>query len=458
MTSPSRSRCTKAQIETKFGRRQDAAASYELARSVDPSNLVTGNALRAQIRLFENESGKQEFIRMLKTWSPLERLAYLCWDTWDSVYHAVIRAAAESAEVAFVVQMYQDSIRLLEDVSAFAPLLVELGFLHMNATRDLEAARAVFDQTLDSGSTSWPYAVTGETPEATLDTANSFQSEVLYRLFRESADVKRKRELLGVVEGLLTRSLALGVPPISSTTLLYRQTVLAKMYLKLGPAEKFHQTLQSVVDSCVAALSQNVGCNDRDNLVCLAMSLSILGGTVKDGQGLKRAAQVLLSAPMSRLNPNVKDANEGCGEEGDRSDDGSDDGGEEDSATRNSATRPKGDEGDDEGDLDDDVVLFCDGGCMPTAKFASWAARVSYLCLDRYKMRGQDDQQDLSRPWYMPQCPLDHECIEAPIKGWKGVVDGRILIEGEEPVVFRDYLQHIREELCKEAWESFMKQ
>lgn len=73
-------------------------------------------------------------------------------------------------------------------------------------------------------------------------------------------------------------------------------------------------------------------------------------------------------------------------------------------------------------------------------------------------MRGQDDQQSSNRPRYMPQCPPDHEYIEAPIKGWKGVVDGGILLEGEEPVVSRDYLQHIREELCKAAWESFWRQ
>ncbi|KAL3299891.1 NACHT and TPR domain-containing protein [Colletotrichum asianum] len=201
--------------------KQDAAASYEM------------------IKLFENEPGKQKFIRTLKTWSPLERLAYLCWDTWDSVYQAVFHMAVESGEVAFVVQMYQESIRLLENVNAFAPLLVELGYLHINATRDLEAARTVFDQALDSGSTGWP--------------------EVLYRLSRESADVKRKRELLGAVEGLLIRPLALDMPPISNTALLYRQIVFARMYLKLGPAEKFHQTLQGVIDACVAALSDNIG-------------------------------------------------------------------------------------------------------------------------------------------------------------------------------------------------------
>ncbi|KAK1843128.1 hypothetical protein CCHR01_14234 [Colletotrichum chrysophilum] len=69
---------TKAQIETKLGRRQDAAASYDLAGSIDPSNLVAGDGLRAQIKPFEKEPGKQEFIRTLKTWSPLERPEYLC--------------------------------------------------------------------------------------------------------------------------------------------------------------------------------------------------------------------------------------------------------------------------------------------------------------------------------------------------------------------------------------------
>ncbi|KAJ0268646.1 hypothetical protein COL940_013197 [Colletotrichum noveboracense] len=306
--------------------------------------------------------------------------------------------------------MYQDSIRLLDNVNASAPFLVELGFLHINVTRDPEAARAVFDQALDSGSTGWPYAVMGEAPEATLDTADTFQSEILYRLFRESADVKRKRQLLAAIEGLLMWPLALDVPPISDTAVLYQQVVLARVFLKLGPAEKFHQTLQGVVDPCMGAL-------------------------ISSG-------------------PNLKDENAMYDEE-ERSDDGSDDGGDEDSVTR-----LKGDES----DLNDDVVLFCDGGCMPTAKFASWARRVSYLCRvcsERflcYKMRGQDDHQSFSRPRYMPQCPPDHEYIEAPIKGWKGVVNGRILLEGEEPVAFRDYLQQIREELCKEAWESFWRQ
>lgn len=101
--------------------------------------------------------------------------------------------------------------------------------------------------------------MTSEPPEATLDTANTFQSEVLYRLFRGTSDVKRKRELLGEVEGLLIRPLALDMPPISDNALLYRQIVLARMYLKLGPAETFHHTLQCVVGSCVAALSDNVG-------------------------------------------------------------------------------------------------------------------------------------------------------------------------------------------------------
>uniref|UniRef100_L2FI30 Uncharacterized protein n=1 Tax=Colletotrichum fructicola (strain Nara gc5) TaxID=1213859 RepID=L2FI30_COLFN len=346
--------------------------------------------------------------------------------------------------------MYQDSIRLLENVNASAPFLVELGFLHINVTRDPEAARAVFDQALDSGSTGWPYAVMGEAPEATLDTADTFH---LYRLFRESADVKRKRQLLAAIEGLLMWPLALDVPPISNTAVLYQQVVLARMSLKLGPAEKFHQTLQGVVDPCMGALSDNVGWNDRDNLVCLATSLGILGGTVKAARGSREQRRFSHLRKVSS-GPNLKDANAMYDEE-ERSDDGSDDGGDEDSVTR-----LKGDES----DLDDDVVLFCDGGCMPTAKFASWARRVSYLCrvcpecFLCYKMTGQDDHQSFSRPRYMPQCPPDHEYIEAPIKGWKAVVNGRILLEGEEPVAFRDYLRQIREELCKEAWESFWRQ
>jgi hypothetical protein len=42
-----------------------------------------------------------------------------------------------------------------------------------------------------------------------------------------------------------------------------------------------------------------------------------------------------------------------------------------------------------------------------------------------------------------------------PIEGWHGVKDGKVMMEGEEPLEFKELLRQIRDELCKRAWDEF---
>lgn len=48
------------------------------------------------------------------------------------------------------------------------------------------------------------------------------------------------------------------------------------------------------------------------------------------------------------------------------------------------------------------------------------------------------------------------EYIKAPMDGWKGVRDGKIYIENEEPIEVDIFLQQIRDK-WKRTWEEFWK-
>lgn len=52
-------------------------------------------------------------------------------------------------------------------------------------------------------------------------------------------------------------------------------------------------------------------------------------------------------------------------------------------------------------------------------------------------------------------CGKNHEYIQGPIEGWKGVFDGVIQIEGKEPISFKDWLEDLKTKKMKEAWDRF---
>ncbi|KAH7136344.1 hypothetical protein EDB81DRAFT_693393 [Dactylonectria macrodidyma] len=459
---------TKAKAETEADDFKAAAESYSRARAIDPANLISGKFLDEEISLFIDEEGKKGYIDVLKKWSPLERVNWMAWDYEDSSSddrHAALRdAALESGETDFVLGIYEEAIRYLDNVNAAAPLRNDLARFHLEVTGDLEQARKVLDETLDSSSTGWPYAVTDEYPATTLETAIYAQTDVLNRLFLQSTDPVFKAELFEALKGLLNRPLALDVPPESDTYIFQRRIVMARMYLKMGPSAEFQSTLQGIINTCIQGLSDSVGWNDSYQLIFLAAALNILAGAVPDNAKLVKTARILISAQFSRLDPTStrSDADDGdsAGSEysgsesgGDDSDSESSDGEEEEAPT-------------DEGDLDDpyNVELSCRGNCNPNNYFSWWKGRVTYqcvtcnafLCEPCYERRQADNRGE--EPIKGRQfCGRNHSYIKGPIEGWKGVKDGKVMLEGEEPVEFKEILRQIGNELCKEAWESFWR-
>jgi hypothetical protein len=48
---------------------------------------------------------------------------------------------------------------------------------------------------------------------------------------------------------------------------------------------------------------------------------------------------------------------------------------------------------------------------------------------------------------------IGHDKLKLPIEGWKGVKDGVLRIEGEEPIAVDAFLEKLQTEVCRDAWE-----
>jgi tetratricopeptide (TPR) repeat protein len=492
---------TKARVELRRHDKAGAAKSYAEARAADPSNLTAGDVLEEELDLNYKDYKEEEYrgvIATLKAWTPLEKLAFLTWDYEDMAdgrHDMLLDVAATTGEVDYMIKVYEEAIKYLDNVNAGAPLRLWLVKLYLHVTEDLERARKALDEIFGSTSTGWPYAVTDEAPDYTLEEALSVQSNVMFQLFMASSDPVVKRELLESAKGLTTRPLALAVPPDSDTFILDYRINVARMHLKMGPAEEFQRLMQKIIDACIEALADKVGWNDSRNLVSLGQALFILAKAVPDGEELMRVAKIFSSARFSHLSSSsMSDDNSDRGSEsGSGSDTESDysDGSEgsnwsegvsESKSVEEGATgegdkgdaheRVDGKEGDektptpDEGDMGDpdQVEWSCDGRCIPTLTYAAWEGRIAYqchtcvafLCPGCYEAliaHNRGETPIRGRKY----CGKDHEYIKLPIEGWRGIEDGIIHIDGEEDIPFTDLLTKVKDELCKKAWDSFWR-
>ena len=52
-------------------------------------------------------------------------------------------------------------------------------------------------------------------------------------------------------------------------------------------------------------------------------------------------------------------------------------------------------------------------------------------------------------------CEPDHRYIKGPMKGWRGIKDGVIRIEGDDPFTVKDWIKGLRDERWPKAWERY---
>jgi tetratricopeptide (TPR) repeat protein len=405
-----RSLVTRAKIESAQSQIDNAVASYEAARRTLPDTPMLGEDLQTQFgTLLSNKfDDPAAIVSTVKSWTPLERLA---WATWkyaiDGEQHLSFqRACGRANERDFMIASYKEIVNFLDAVDAGAPMRLELAYAQWRVCGDLAAAKELVDEILETESDGSDYRFTGEDPSWILVRAIDFISDVLYEQFRTSADPQRKAAIVAEMKGVTSRPLARSVSSWKSMVNHHR-LVLARMVKKTGPAVEYQELLQQAFDVCYESLNDAVGWNDSEALCAMAMVLDVVGG-------LEKEAKTLISAVFSVMDKSLDAEGEGDAEDGDKTQaddkngDGADKGadgdadkgaekdadesadeeddGEEDSGEENNGEEDDGEDKDtasttttlptDEGDLDGDTYFTCDGSCNPNTSIRAWKGRT----------------------------------------------------------------------------------
>lgn len=481
----------KAKVETKLGMREAAAESYTFAKLIDPMGLSSGDSLVKELNLFEKSSDYAGYFRTLKSWSSNDRLTWLAWNYCreGQERHDVLRGLAlQEGEVEFLIEAYKDAVQFLDRLNAGAPMRLELAVTYFRVAGDPENSRKCLDEVFASTSNGDEYSITDEEPESTLQRAVGTMSDVLYETFRGSRNPSVKAEALAALKGLMDQPFSLSVPMYTPSNFVHRRIIIASMCLKMGQASEFQQQLQSILDDCFAGLSDKVAWNDGQNLEKLGYALMLLSKAIPDGQDIQRYGRTVISAMFSKISDVVDDDYE--------SDSGSEAGFESDadseyesSNDKNSdeETKPNGGVANfegishhetieslrsgkpsapkDEGDLGNPgaVLYSCDGGlCSPLAGYAWWGDSVVHYCAEcsttlicEVCYNARHHPEKVGSPKVMHFCDKGHNYIRLPVEGWRGIKDGMLRLDGEEPVKFDDFLNRLQKEVVKDAWDRF---
>jgi hypothetical protein len=348
------------------------------------------------------------------------------------------------------------------------------------------------------------YRITNEEPAFLIILAVNLMADVIYEQFRNAADREVKQRLLDEAKALLHRKLVLSVPPKKSDV-AHHAVVVARMARKMGPLADFEGGLDDAFQSCYEVLTDDIEWNDSQSLGSLTKILARFDCLARD-------AQIALSAQFSQLSVTEKaDAQHNASSEkigdsdgsnnghqlkgedsdgdgdGDEDEDEDDNGDEGEDKSEDKSTgegegedededssefdydayeSDSGEEGDDpdptvEGDLSYNSI-YCSGEC-PKPYFGSWKGRTlhqcvicnnCFLCEECYQKRLAYNTGVKREPGLL-YCGINHKYVKGPIEGWKGVQNGLIVIEGEKPITFREWLDDLKETKWKKAWELF---
>lgn len=436
---------TQAEIYTDLEKTDEAIESYEQARQANSVEPLRGEILRKEFDVWK-KNGKA--VDLLKNkWTLQERLEWMTWNyPNDTTHHRnFMFAAIDANEPEFFVETYHEIISLLDHFDAGVPLrdhLVEWYYINGDDEASRAQCLAMLDSKLHTGNTD-TYRFTNEDPEYTLYCALCALTDLIYEQFRATPERAAKAKLYEEAKGLMGRRLARDVT-LQKTSQVHYKVTLARMARKIGPLHEFEDFLNQGFNDTIDALLDDVSWNDVWNLDLLAKVLSCL-------DGLEREAQIALSARFSDVQPEKESAADADdGEQGSDSgeSDEEDDDGDVDSLPE------------DEGDLTEDAT-----GCgRPRCEVSwrAWKGRKIYQCLYCWNMifceacyeKRVGYNAGAAIPAGEHYCGKDHKYLRC-IDGWKGIKDGMVLIEGEEPFAFNDWVKELKEKKWPQAWEKF---
>jgi hypothetical protein len=214
----------------------------------------------------------------------------------------------------------------------------------------------------------------------------------------------------------------------------------------------------------------------------LSRLLGLMSNALRGDESLRRYARIVGSALFSRLSNTYDDEKDAVedkvaveSESTDKSqeeqkvlanrDDQTQATDDQDEAKIDTSVNEEEDETppEDEGDLNlaYDTYYGCGGFCNPEREFRWWGGRSAYLyvtfesglicedCQNEYDAIERGEKTFKGRYFY----GIGRDKIKLPIDGWRGVEDGMLILEGEEPVAVNDFFKKLRNEVLANAWE-----
>ncbi|CAI6335539.1 unnamed protein product [Periconia digitata] len=478
---------TKAIWLLKSDDKSSAFPSYERFRVVVREELktsdtsVVGWVLEDIASIFEADEDPDghRFMQVLKSWNKRERHTWLDYNLRAFAdlrcLGRMFRAAVLTNETELVLGWLDAFEKTLTPKSFIKfNLYYALGDFCNNNVGNLEKAKSALGTAMRMQPTI--------DPKHEEDFNSAFAkirlqlAGIIFTQFSTTPDPERKEVLIEEMRYL---------PGTAGGETSFSQShvgmLFANMLLIMGPAREYQKYMNEIFEKCVNGLADSDPWNDPAALRLLAKVLSSL-------EGLEKDAQIALSAQFSMLDKNVQAASKQNTPDAPDTADTTmqssltstpvieDSGNAEQNLTKvpvdnrseetvNEGSPVEHDEtadfsADDAEDLIDDGGYWCD---VCDAGQVSWQ-KPFYLCLIcpdvdlcescLQDKRAESAEQDQKRSWTL-YCDPKHKYLKGPVSGWKGIKDGSIRIEGEDPFTVREWLAGLQSERWPKAWERY---
>ncbi|KAH7113132.1 hypothetical protein B0J13DRAFT_657304 [Dactylonectria estremocensis] len=284
----------RATYEANHNMLEAAVKSLEDAMTVYSGDRgKTARDFSMLLRTLDKLGRHEDILAGIVAWGPI-RLAVTSED-WDEVNWWYQKAAKQTGQEQVMMTTYELLVQELAPLEWASPTRYQYALGCRRSMGDMAKAKSLLYEILDADNCIDPAtdAVSEEIPYL----ARRELAEIIYEEFLQATSSAQMRASLSEIEGLATRKLG-NAHLMGDTESNYLKrpeaTILARMYRRFGPLDKFEETLTEAFNNCVASLNDENPWNDLDTLRELCNVLACL-------PGLQREAAIALSAQFYHL-------------------------------------------------------------------------------------------------------------------------------------------------------------